>query len=172
MVQLVTSNDIGEGLAITNNLLTTAVDNSTIVIENGVLVAVAKAPPVDIHLNNVLRSGSILTFDMNEGEDKTLDLADLIPTSQSVQTITEININGDSLELHYTESDMEGVVTNKVVTSNIAGSLGISSADGNILTSIAGDMRPYLDADNVKNAIKGNEATDLSGNTLGYFISA
>ena len=57
MVQLVTSNDIGEGLVIANNLLTTAVDNSTIVIENGVLVAVAKAPPVDIHLNNVLRSG-------------------------------------------------------------------------------------------------------------------
>ena len=38
MVQLVTSNDIGEGLVIANNLLSTAVDNSTIVIENGVLV--------------------------------------------------------------------------------------------------------------------------------------
>ena len=172
MVQLVTSNDIGQGLEIVGNQLSVAVDGSTIVVQDGVLVSVAPAPLVDLHLNNVLRSGTVLTFDMNEGEDKTLDLADLIPTSQSVQTITELIINGGVLELHYTESDMEGVVTNKVVTSNIAGSLGISSADENILTSIAGDMRPYLGADNVKNAIKGNEATDLSGNTLGYFISA
>lgn len=79
MTKIVTSGDIGAGLVVANNKLTVDVDNSTIrVNEQGKLVATGTT---DIHLQNVTASGTVLTFDLNEGEDKTLDLGEMITTA-------------------------------------------------------------------------------------------
>lgn len=90
MVKYVTDADIGNGLEIAGNKLQLKIDTNTLeVLPDGTLKAKVSA---DIHLNNVTRQGTVLTFDMNEGDDKTLDLADLVPDGSDLLATTPNNL--------------------------------------------------------------------------------
>lgn len=64
-VKVVTDSDIGAGLAVLENKLQVAFDNETIVVENGKLVAKAKA---DLRLTDMTATDGSLTVTVTDGQ--------------------------------------------------------------------------------------------------------
>ncbi|WP_439327606.1 hypothetical protein [Lonepinella sp. BR2357] len=99
--KVVTELDIGKGLEIADAKVQAKVDGKTVIIgEDGALKAVFDVP-VDIHLKNATLAGTTVTFEMENGESKTLDLANLIQVAQGENLLkqgdTGLSVSADDV---------------------------------------------------------------------------
>lgn len=95
-VKVVTDSDIGAGLAVLENKLQVAFDNETIVVEDGKLVAKAKA---DLRLTDMTATDGNLTVTVTDGQGGNTTtiqttLASLLALSAEADNLAEKKADG------------------------------------------------------------------------------